>query len=125
MSSVKKNHLIVNSFILLALILYFFSVFLSIAGATTVQDLIAKDDEKIEISPDIDDLMSQHPASVEGLIDKGDALRALKKYELSVDCYNDALKITRIPHWRGMEKDVLLQNQESMKRQLTVMRRLF
>ena len=33
MSSIKKNNLIVNSFILLALILYFFSGFLPVAGA--------------------------------------------------------------------------------------------
>ena len=37
--------------------------------------------------------MAQHPVSVEGLIDKGNALYSLKEYELSVDCYNDALKI--------------------------------
>jgi len=37
MSSVKKNNLVINSFILFALMLYSFQVFLPVAGAITGQ----------------------------------------------------------------------------------------
>ena len=76
--------------------LYFFSGFLPVAGAVASQELVVennKQNEGTEAAPDLDEVMAQHPASVEGLIDKGHALHSLKEYELSLDCYNDALKI--------------------------------
>jgi len=102
MSSVRKGNLIVSSYILLALMLYFFSGFLPVAGAITGQELAVEYDEKInvtdvnektEVSPDLSEIMAQRPASVEGLIDKGNTLYSLKKYQLSMNCYNEALKI--------------------------------
>ena len=93
MSSVKKNKLIINLFILLALTLYCFSGFLPVAGAITNQGLVVEGNENkgAKITPDLDEIISQRPASIEGLIEKG----------------------------------VLWLNWENMKKQLTVMRRLF
>lgn len=75
--------------------LYCFSGFLPVAGAITNQGLVVEGNENkgAKITPDLDEIISQRPASIEGLIDKGHALHSLREYDLSIDCYNDALDI--------------------------------
>ena len=66
--------------------LYFFSGFLPAAGAVASQELVVGDSKGTEAAPTLDEVMAQHPVSVEGLIDKGHALYSLKEYELSLGC---------------------------------------
>ena len=103
MSSIKKNNLVVNSFIFFALILYFVSGFLPVAGAITGQKLGIEDNGSTGVAPNLDKVIAQRPASVQGLIEKGHALNSFKKHELSIACYNDALKIdpNSSPAWYG------------------------
>jgi ABC-type transport system involved in multi-copper enzyme maturation permease subunit len=83
MSSIKKTTLIVNSFIFLAFMLYFFSCLLPIAGAIANQGLIMEDNGDAAV-PTLDEVLAQNPVSEEGLINKGNSLYSLKKYELSM-----------------------------------------
>jgi len=91
MSSIQKIYLIICSFILLAFVLSFTSGFLPAAGAAESQKNIVEDNVPVALT--LEEVLAQRPVSVEGLLSKGNNLYSLKEYELSIGCFEDALKM--------------------------------
>ena len=101
-----------------------FQVFYLLAGAVASHELVVENSNGTAAVPTLDEVMAQHPVSVEGLIDKGHALYSLKEYELSLGCYNDALKIDPNSSIAWYGKGCSLAGLGKMKKQLTLTTRL-
>lgn len=91
MSSIKKICLIVCFLSILAFVLSFTSGFLPAAGAAEAQKNL--EGEEVPAASTRDEVLSQRPSSVEGLLTKGNDLYSLKEYELSIGCFEKALEI--------------------------------